>query len=257
MSELVQITLQNEIAVLRLDRPAKRNALNESAIRQLEQFFGEVPAGVKAAVIHGSGEHFCAGLDLTELSPDVSTIDTIRYSMLWYRAFERIQFGSVPVVAVMQGAVIGGGLELACAAHIRVAERSSFYSLPEAQRGIFVGGGASVRLPRLIGVSRMTDMLLTGRTYDAEEGRHIGISQYVVPEGQGLDKGLELATKIAANAELTNFAVMHALPRIADASYEAGFVTEALMSAITKSAPEAKAGIRAFLNRRAKVDQPM
>ena len=70
---------------------------------------------------------------------------------MWHRVFERVQFGRVPVVAVLHGAVIGGGLELAAAAHVRVAERSAFYALPEGQRGIFVGGGGAVRLPRLIG----------------------------------------------------------------------------------------------------------
>ena len=75
-----------------------------------------------------------------------------------------------PVIAALKGAVIGGGLELACAAHIRVAEPSAYFALPEGQRGIFVGGGGSVRLPRLIGVARMTDMMLTGRVYSASEG---------------------------------------------------------------------------------------
>jgi 1,4-dihydroxy-2-naphthoyl-CoA synthase len=76
----------------------------------------------------------------------------------------------MPVVAVLRGAVIGGGLELAAAAHIRVAERSAYYALPEAARGIFVGGGGAVRIPRLIGTTRMIDMMLTGRTYTADEG---------------------------------------------------------------------------------------
>ncbi len=84
-----------------------------------------------------------------------------------------------PVIAALKGAVIGGGLELACAAHIRVAEPSAYFALPEGQRGIFVGGGGSVRLPRLIGVARMTDMMLTGRVYSATEGASYGFSQYL------------------------------------------------------------------------------
>ncbi len=115
------------------------------------------------------------------------------------------------MVAVLHGAVVGGGLELAAAAHVRVAERSAYYALPEGSRGIYVGGGGSVRLPRLIGVARMTDMMLTGRTYSAEEGQAIGLTTYLVEQGQGFAKGLELATHIAGNAPLTNFAVMQAL----------------------------------------------
>jgi enoyl-CoA hydratase/carnithine racemase len=185
---ILQITQEGEIAIMQLNRPTKRNALNESLIRHIERFFSEIPDGTKAVVLHGAGDHFSAGLDLSELTADSTAIDAIKYSMLWYRAFQRLQFGSVPVVAVLRGAVIGGGLELACAAHIRVAENSAFYSLPEGQRGIFVGGGASVRLPRLIGVARMTDMMLTGRVYDALEGQQIGLSQYLVPTGDGLAK---------------------------------------------------------------------
>jgi (methylthio)acryloyl-CoA hydratase len=247
---ILQITQEGEIAIMQLNRPTKRNALNESLIRHIEQVFSEIPDGTKAVVLHGAGDHFSAGLDLSELTADSTAIDAIKYSMLWYRAFQRLQFGSVPVVAVLRGAVIGGGLELACAAHIRVAENSAFYSLPEGQRGIFVGGGASVRLPRLIGVARMTDMMLTGRVYDALEGQQIGLSQYLVPTGDGLAKGIELARTIATNAPITNFAVMHALPRIAEVDQEAGLFTEALMSAITKQTPEAKVRVRAFLGKK-------
>ena len=112
-------------------------------------------------VIHGIGDHFSSGLDLSELTEHDAT-EGLRHSQMWHRVFDRIQYSRVPVIAALKGAVIGGGLELACAAHIRVAEPSAYFALPEGQRGIFVGGGGSVRLPRLIGVARMTDMMLTG-----------------------------------------------------------------------------------------------
>ena len=91
---------------------------------------------------------------------------------MWHRAFERMERGRLPVVAVLKGAVIGGGLELASATHIRVAEPSAFYALPEGQHGLFVGGGGSVRVPRLIGAHRMADMMLTGRVLDAAGRAH-------------------------------------------------------------------------------------
>jgi enoyl-CoA hydratase/carnithine racemase len=104
-------------------------------------------------MIHGVGPHFSAGLDLNELSKRDVTAG-VHHSRSWHRVFEKIEFGSIPVVAVLKGAVVGGGLELAAATHVRVAERSAFYALPKGQRGIFVGGGGSVRLQRLIGVAR-------------------------------------------------------------------------------------------------------
>ena len=164
----------------------------------------------------------------------------------------QIQFGRVPVVAVLHGAVVGGGLELASAAHIRIAERSAFYGLPEGQRGIFVGGGGSARIPRLIGVARMTDMMLTGRVYDADEGQRIGLSQYLRRRRRRASpRRFELAGRIAANAPLSNFAVMHALPRIADMAPGEGLFVESLMSAIASGRPSRQVRIRDFLEGKA------
>ena len=163
----------------------------------------------------------------------------------------RTTVGRVPVISVLHGAVVGGGLELASATHIRIAETSAFYGLPEGQRGLFVGGGGSARVPRLIGVARMTDMMMTGRVLDASEGQQLGISQYLVEPGQGLAKAFELARKVAANAPLSNFAVMHALPRIADLSQPDGLFVESLMAAIAQGDEAAKSRVRAFLEGRA------
>jgi len=157
----------------------------------------------------------------------------------------------VPVIAVLHGAVVGGGLELASSAHIRVAEASTFYGLPEGQRGLFVGGGGSVRVPRLIGAARMADMMLTGRVYDAEEGQRIGLSQYVTGAGEGLAQAMALAARVATNAPLSNFAVMHALPRIADMPAADGLFTESLMAAIAQGDDAAKQRMRAFLEGKA------
>nr|WP_246088804.1 crotonase/enoyl-CoA hydratase family protein [Phreatobacter stygius] len=233
-----------------INRPHKRNAIDDATVLALDGCFQAIPGGVRVAIIHGVGEHFCAGLDLSELT-ERDTTEGLMHSRLWHRAFDKIQFGPVPVIAALQGAVIGGGLELASACHIRVAERSAFYALPEGQRGIFVGGGGSVRLPRLIGVARMADMMLTGRTYGAEEGVPLGFSQYLVDNGQGLATARDLAAKVAANAPMTNFAVVQALPRIADLDPQAGLLMESLMAAVAQNDHEAKSRIQAFLTKKA------
>ena len=236
--------------MIRLTRPAKRNALNDALILAIRDTFENMPATVRAAVIDGEGEHFCAGLDLSELS-ERDAGQGLLHSRMWHAALERVQYGPVPVVAALHGAVVGGGLELASACHIRVADDQPFYALPEGSRGIFVGGGGSVRIPRLIGVARMTDMMLTGRVYNAADGERIGLAQYLVPTGSAFDKAFDLAQRIAQNAPLTNYSLMHALPRIAEQPADHGFMTEALMSAIAQSAPEAKDRVRAFLEGRA------
>ena len=172
------------------------------------------------------------------------------HSRMWHRAFQHIEFGKVPVVAVLHGAVVGGGLELAAAAHVRVAERSAYYALPEGSRGIYVGGGASVRLPKLIGTARVMDMMLTGRTYGADEGQTHRPVALPRRQRRGLAKGIELAERIATNAPLTNFAIMHVLPRIAESDPASGYLAESLMAAIAQGSDEAKARLKDFLEKR-------
>jgi len=249
-SQDLQIEHHGDVAVVRLNRGAKRNALNDRLIQAIRDAFQNLPEGIRAAVLDGSGDHFCAGLDLSELQERDAGAG-MHHSRMWHAALEQVQFGPVPVVAALHGAVVGGGLELAASCHVRVADDTTFYALPEGSRGIFVGGGGSVRIPRLIGVARMTDMMLTGRVYGAQEGERAGFAQYLVPKGQAFDKALELAGRIAKNAPLTNYALMHALPRIAEQPADQGYLTEALMSAIAQSAPEAKERVRAFLEGRA------
>ncbi len=241
---------QDQIAIIRLTRPAKRNALNDGLILAIRDVFQNLPKSVRAAVIDGDGEHFCAGLDLSELQ-ERDASEGVYHSRMWHAALECVEKGTVPVIAALHGAVVGGGLELASACHIRVADDTTFYALPEGTRGIFVGGGGAVRVPKLIGAARMTDMMLTGRVYNAEDGERIGLSQYVVPAGTALEKALELATRISANAPMTNFALVHALPRIAEQPADHGFFTEALMASIAQAAPEAKERVRAFLEGKA------
>lgn len=241
---------QQQIALVRLTRPLKRNALNDGLILAIRDTFQNLPSSVRAAVVDGEGEHFCAGLDLSELS-ERDASEGVFHSRMWHAALDCVEKGNVPVIAALHGAVVGGGLELASACHIRVADESTFYALPEGTRGIFVGGGGAVRIPKLIGAARMTDMMLTGRVYNAADGERIGLAQYLVPQGTALEKALELAGRIATNAPMTNFALMHALPRIAEQPADHGLFTEALMASIAQSAPEAKERVRAFLEGKA------
>ncbi|CAN1548548.1 CaiD Enoyl-CoA hydratase/carnithine racemase [Burkholderiaceae bacterium] len=251
----IHFEMQDTVAVVRLTRPTKRNALNDKLIASLRHIFENLPATAKAAVIAGDGDHFCAGLDLSDLQ-ERDAGQGMHHSRSWHHALERVQYGPVPVVAALHGAVVGGGLELASACHIRVADESTFYALPEGTRGIFVGGGGSVRIPRLIGVARMTDMMLTGRVYNAADGERVGLAQYLEPKGNAFAKAMELAKRIGENAPLTNYALMNVLPRIAEQPADQGFITESMISAIAQSAPEAKQRVRDFLEgRAAKVQQ--
>lgn len=243
----VQVEHRGAISILRLSRPQKRNAINDSLMAAVGQRIAELPASTGAVVLHGEGEHFCAGLDLSELR-ERDAVEGLHHSRSWFYILRELEQGRVPVVAALHGAVVGGGLELASACHIRVADDTAFFALPEGSRGIFVGGGGSVRIPKLIGAHRMLDMMLTGRVYKAAEGVALGLAQYHVPAGQALSKAIELAERIAANAPMTNYALIHGLPRIAEQPADHGFLTESMLAALAQSAPEAKARVRAFLD---------
>jgi enoyl-CoA hydratase/carnithine racemase len=250
--DLLRIERAGPVLHVRLNRPAKRNSVSDELLAQLHMVWLHIAAikpEIKAALISGEGAHFCAGLDLSEVS-ERNVTQAVHHSRSWHACFDAIQYGPVPVIAVLHGAVVGGGLELASSTHLRVAEASSFYGLPEGTRGIFVGGGGSVRISRLIGVARMTDMMLTGRVFDAAEGQQHAISNYLVGDGEGLAKGLELANKIAGNAPLSNYAITQALPRIADLSASDGLFMEALIASIAQGDDAAKERVRAFLEKR-------
>lgn len=240
--------MREHVVLLRLDREEKHNAVNDGLINSLAAFFEKPPAGAKVVVLHGAGRNFCSGLDLSE-HKERTPFEVMQHSQMWQRAFNMVQFSGLPVVSSLHGAVIGGGLELAMATHVRVSEPSAFYALPEGQRGIFVGGGASVRVARTIGAGRMTEMMLTGRRYDAEEGYRLGLAHYLVGDGEGLDKAIELARSIARNAPLSNYAVITGVARIEDMSTAEGLYTESLVAALAQSSDEARHRMASFLER--------
>jgi len=145
---------------------------------------------------------------------------------------------------------VGGGLELALAAHLRVCDDSAFFGLPEGQRGIFVGGGGTVRIQRVVGTTVMTDMMLTGRLLSPAEGLQEHVVRYVVPAGGALDKARELAARIAQNTPETNWKIVQVLPRIQDLSHDDGLFVEQLNSAMARP-PEVEQRLRDFVDGKA------
>ena len=245
-----RIDRHDDIAVIPFDRPQKRNAMNDALIAELDAFFSNPPKDVRAVVITGAGGHFCSGLDLSEhqhRSPE----ETVYHSRNWHRVADLIEFGGLPVIAALTGAVIGGGLEIATAAHVRIAEPSVRFQLPEGRRGIFVGGGATVRVGRILGADRMREMMLTGRSYGAEDGHRLGLAHYSVGEGEALPLALDLARTVADNAPFSNYLMIQAIGRITEMSRSDGLFTESLSAAMAQTSEGAKEGLRAFLEKRA------
>lgn len=246
----LKIDVDGRIATLTMNRPDKRNAMNDTLLAEFDAFFRAPPADVRVVVLTGSGGHYCSGLDLSEqVQRDAE--GTMRHSRNWHQIMDRIQFSGLPVVSAMFGAVIGGGLELATSTHVRIAEPSTIFQLPEGRRGIFVGGGATVRVGRILGADRMVEMMLTGRKYNAEEGLRLGLTHYSVGEGAALPMAYDLARKIADNATLSNYVMIQAIARVEDMSKADGLFTESLCAALTQTSPDAVEGLAAFLEKRA------
>ncbi|MBB3139626.1 crotonase/enoyl-CoA hydratase family protein [Halomonas organivorans] len=248
---LVKTSLDDSIYTITLARPEKRNAVSDRLLGALEEAVVAAPEGTRVIILAAEGKHFCAGLDLAE-HQHREPFGVMQHSRGWHRIFDRLQNGGIPVVAAMQGAVIGGGLELASAAHVRVAEPNTLYQLPEGRHGIFVGGGASVRVANIIGAGRMCEMMLTGRLMDADEGQRLGLSHYVVGEGESLAKARQLAERIAENAPMANWAMVSAISRIGDMSSDDGLFVESLTAALTQTSPEVAERIGEFLTRKGK-----
>ena len=247
---VLKVDLSDRIATVTFNRSDKRNAVNDSFIEELDRFFSSPPKNVDAVVLAGAGGHFCAGLDLAEHEQRKS-IDNVYHSRNWHKLMDQIRLGGLATVSALFGAVIGGGLELAAATHVRIAEASTMFQLPEGRLGIFVGGGATANVGRLLGADRMTEMMLTGRKYGADDGVSLGLAHYSVANGAALALAQELAGKIARNAPLSNYLMIQAIPRINDMSQSDGLFTESLAAALSQTTPDAEEGLKAFLEKRA------
>jgi enoyl-CoA hydratase/carnithine racemase len=252
MSEpVVTYQLEGEVALIGLNRPDKRNAMSPELSALLLELVLRAGEEAKCGILYGHGDNFCAGLDLRwaagqwaddkkAKNPSDARVDPR----------EPIAHGRIPFIAALHGATLGGGLETACAAHVRIADETTFFGLPEGTRGIYIGGGGSVRIARVLGFSRMQDMMLTGRVLKPEEGERYGLVHYLVPKGQSLAKAKELAAKIVKNAPLANFAITNGLPRLQDMSYSDGLFFERMVGEFVRS-PESIERLRQFLDKSA------
>jgi enoyl-CoA hydratase/carnithine racemase len=251
-AEFPNLTIDRQpdgVWIVTLDRAAKRNALDAATIEGMVTLFsGAMTAGARAIVLTAAGDHFCAGLDLVEHHrADRSPAEFWQLCLRWHEAFTKMEYGGVPVIAALKGAVVGGGLELASAAHVRVADRSTYFALPEGQRGLFTGGGATIRVASLIGKARLVDMMLTGRVYQGQEAIDIGLAQYLVDDS--LAHATALARRCAENLPLTNFAICSAVSHVQNMSALDAAYAEACVAGVVNTQPEARARLAAFADK--------
>jgi enoyl-CoA hydratase/carnithine racemase len=236
--------------IVTLNRPAKRNALDAATIEELVRLFsGAQRAGARAIVLAAAGDHFCAGLDLVEHHrADRTPAEFWQICLRWHEAFNKMEYGGVPIIAALKGAVVGGGLELASAAHIRIADATTYFALPEGQRGLFTGGGATIRVGDLIGKSRLVDMMLTGRVYKGQEAVDVGLAQYRT-DGSSLEQALAIARRCAQNLPLTNFAICSGVSHMQNMSALDAAYAEACIAGVVNTQAAARERLAAFADK--------
>ncbi len=249
--DLLTYELEGPVALIGLNREEKRNALNLEVVQGLADAVVRAGKEAQAGVLFGHGPCFSSGLDLAELAQRLTSATSFvrRERNLWHATFDLIDRGTIPFVAALHGATIGGGLELASAAHIRVADETAFFALPEGQRGIFLGGGGTVRIQKIMGYAAMADMMLTGRSFSAHEGKELRLVQYLVDPGEALAKAKSIAHRIAKNLQQTNWQITNVLPRIGELSHDDGLFMEHLSTSMAKP-PETLERLKDFLGKR-------
>uniref|UniRef100_A0A6I8PX54 Uncharacterized XB941699 n=1 Tax=Xenopus tropicalis TaxID=8364 RepID=A0A6I8PX54_XENTR len=208
-NEMTNVITQRHgtILTIGINRPEARNAVNPETASQLVEAFNqfENDPGLTAAVVHGIGGNFCAGLDLKEIAHDASALN-VEQDVTKGRGPmgpSRMQF-TKPIIAAVSGYAVAGGMELSLLADMRVVERSAIFGIFCRRFGMFLCkcvpliDGGTVRLPQLIGLSRALDLILTGRPINSQEAYEFGLANRVVPDGQGLQCAIELAHSISS-----------------------------------------------------------
>jgi enoyl-CoA hydratase len=243
---------KENIGVLTINRPDKLNAISNELTSELQQLFDQIEDDkeLRVLVITGAGEKaFVAGADIGELVDRDAQIGR-KVSRLRQEIFSRIENFPFPAIAAVNGYALGGGLELALACSIRICSDKALFGAPEVKLGIIPGDGGTQRLPRLVGLGRAMEMILTGDFIDAQEAYRIGLVNKVVPHDELMEKTMELAKKIASRPPLAVRYAKEAVNRSLDGSPVSGFTLESYLHALACTTEDKKEGVAAFLEKR-------
>ncbi len=243
---------KDTIGVLTINRPDKLNALSNELMGELSRFLddAENDGDLRVLVITGAGEKaFVAGADIQELV-DRDVLLGRKVSRQRQEIFSRIENLPVPAIAAVNGFALGGGLELALACSIRICSEQAQFGAPEVKLGIIPGDGGTQRLPRLVGLGRAMEMILTGDFIDAQEAYRIGLVNQVISQDELMEKAMGLAQKIAKRPPLAVRYAKEAVNRSQGGDSTSGYALESYLHALTCSTEDKKEGVQAFLEKR-------
>jgi enoyl-CoA hydratase/carnithine racemase len=236
---LVEVVRNGELAVLRLNRPDKHNALSMAVEAELLAALTSPEVTASAAVVlTGNGPSFCAGADVTEIR-ELSTDAILAYYRASGRVYEAVAGLRQPTVSAIHGYCLGGGFELALATDFRIADPTARFGFPEVGLGILASSGGTMRVVRACGPVRARELLLLGRRMPAEQVHALGLITEVAAEGGALDRALELAGELAALPAAAVEVVTQAIDAAAEAPAATALLVERLAYAALNATADA------------------
>ena len=247
----IDVTRIEEFAVLTLNRPERLNALSYGAVRDLAKAFDDIQSGdARALIITGAGDKaFCAGADITEI-PNRSINEEFDGTWRGQETFARLDRFPIPSIALVNGYALGGGCELALACTFRLATPKARFGLPEVKLGLVPGYGGTQRLPKLIGLSRALEIMMTGRNVDAREALSIGLVNRIV-ETDPMGEAVAFAREFTKHSLLALRLIRDAALRGLTTSLSEGLRIEADLSTLSMESRDGKEGMAAFIAKRA------
>ena len=247
----VKYEQKDQVAVLTIDRPEALNALNTQVLCDLDEAIAKVEQAddVRVVILTGAGRSFVAGADIGEMK-GFSAIDGKKFGVHGGSIFLRLENLSKPVIAAVNGYALGGGCELAMACDIRLASEKAKFGQPETGLGITPGFGGTQRLPRIVGVSKAMELILTAKTIGAEEAKAIGLVSEVYPAEELMDKAMELAQAICANAPIAVAESKRCIRMGMQTDISTGAAFEAEAFGVTCGTEDKNEGMGAFLEKR-------
>ncbi len=247
----IRLEQKEGIGYLTLNRPEVRNAFNQEMIDELQEALRVIDKDeeIRVLIITGAGKAFQAGADIAELSL-MAPMDILRWNEGIVRINGSLEKLRQPVIAAINGAAMGGGLELAISCTLRIMAESAKMALPEVKLGIIPGTGGTQRLPRLIGKGLAAELLLTGDVITAKDAHRVGLVNRVVPDGETVKAAEELARKIMSNAPVAVEMAKDALEIGKDLPLEHAVQYSQKNCVICFSTKDMKEGMTAFLEKR-------
>ena len=252
MYQTIRYEKKDGIGIATINRPEALNALNSQVISDLEALIGEVEkdGDLRAFILTGEGRSFVAGADIGEQKPmDVG--QGRKWGQRGSALFRRIEKLEIPTIAAVNGFALGGGCELAMSCDIRVCSDNAVFGQPEVGLGITPGFGGTQRLPRIVGISKAMELILTAKVIGAAEAKEIGLVSAVYPPEELMDKAMELANAICANAPIAVAESKRCIRMGMQTDIATGSAFEAEAFGVTCGTEDKNEGMGAFLEKRA------